>query len=168
MKIFQQNGQRKRPWKGKNAQQRKRKGNNNNAPRKQGPNGVVKAYRQRGNKNLRRKYTNCACCGHLPALACLGSECADGESRYDVGLVETPRSLPSGAPLNVAHLAITEAMKPGTWYVFVAVHVKEYAPVEPASSLFVDQQRRQLALRCRRRPHPRHVFANIDTSINMR
>ena len=113
-KSFQQNGQRKRPWKGKNAQQRKRKGYNNNAPRRQGPNGVVTAYRQRGNRHSRRKYTNCACCGHLPALACLGSECADGDSRYDAGLVETPRSLPSGAPLNVAHLAITEAMKPGT------------------------------------------------------
>ena len=107
-------GKRNRPRKSKNAQGRGRR-SSKNAALKPGFDAMLKANRQQTKKHFQRKYTNCECCRHLKATYCLGpGSCADTESLCDTGLAETPRNLSHGAPVDVSHLAISEALKPGT------------------------------------------------------
>ena len=107
-------GKRIRPRKGKSAQERRRR-SSKNAATKPGLNSMLKANRQRTRKHFPREYVNCTCCGHLKALYCLGPGfCADADGVCDTGLAETPKNLTHGVPCDVSHLAISEALKPGT------------------------------------------------------
>ena len=105
---------RNRPRKGKTTQERRRRSSKNAAP-KSGLSSMLRANRQHTRRHFPRKYTDCTCCGHLKALHCLGpGSCADTDSLCDTGMAETPKNLPHGAPHDVSHLAIHEALKPGT------------------------------------------------------
>ena len=111
-------GKRNRPRKSKNAQGRGRRSSKNAAP-KSGLDAMMKANRQQTKKHFQRKYTNCNCCAHLKATYCLGpGSCADTDSLCDTGLAETPRNLSHGAPVDVSHLASSEALKTGTRQLF--------------------------------------------------
>lgn len=111
-------GKRNRPRKGKNAQERRRR-SSKNAATKPGLSSMLKANRQRTRKHFPRKCVNCTCCGHLKALYCLGpGSCADTDGLCDTGLAETPKDLTHGVPCDVSHLAIYEALKPGTYQLF--------------------------------------------------
>ena len=112
--LSRPDGKRNRPRKSKNAQERRRRSSKNPGP-KSGLSSMLKTNRQRAKKHFPRKYCKCKCCGHLKALHCLGrGSCADTDSLCGTGLAETPKSLTHGVPCDVSHLAISEALKPGT------------------------------------------------------